>query len=344
MSGALSVNGVAGKSITVNLNVSVDAAGQIDVFGADEEVLSNVLYAEYKMDVSALYAQDGTSGLIEFWEPSTALGDIQVAYADDGVGGVEMKNAKAKLVAQELQKVLVDAMDARNPAALTTVASPFSDATYKDTNGVYIETYVKHREFGRLALSAYAHYIFGHQAATSAITNDKAFIENMLSLSDKGQDQTSAADRYGAWKISSTVADDVLDETKAGSTITTKSDANIALRLAYAICNKDVGPVSANATGGLANIVKQVIGQDATRAMGQDNNQLAPDVKQKLRFYPGDKIVVSIKLAAPEVILGTGTQNNANIVTGLYDKDKVAAGVQEETYAIVITLENKVVA
>jgi hypothetical protein len=340
-----SVNNVVGKNITVNLNVSVDAAGEIQVFGAPEEVLTNVLYAEYKMDVKALYSTDANgvqSGLIEFWEPSTALGDISVAYADDSVNGVLMKETQAKLVAQELQKVLVNAMDARNPASLTTVASPFSDIKYKDSNGAYIETYVKHREFGRLALSAYAHYIFGHQAATSAITNDKAFVENMLSLTDKGQDLTTAAERYAVWNKAASVTADLVS---AWSDITSTADANIALRLAKAICSKTTTANVSTATalaGDLANIVKQVIGQDATRAMGQDNNQLLPDVKQKLVFYAGDKIVVSIKLAAPTVTLGPS--QNAGIASSLYDKDGSAGILNEETYAIVITLEDKVIA
>jgi hypothetical protein len=340
-----SVNGVAGKNITVNLNVSVDAAGQIDVFGADEEVLSNVLYAEYNMDVSALYSTDVSgvqSGLIEFWEPSTALGDIQVAYADDIVNGVAMKETQAKLVAQELQKVLVNTINAQNPDNAAMVASPFNDNKYK-VNGTYIETYIKHREFGRLALSAYAHYIFGHQAATSAITNDQAFIENMLSLTN-GQDDTTAEKRYTSWnKLTGTGS--VANDISTWFNDTSAADANIALRLAKAICNKDVlNTVSGALAGDLANIVKQVIGQDATRAMGQDNNELAPGVKHKLRFYAGDKIVVSIKLAAPTVQLGTsGIPNNQNdkIKSSLYDTDMNTSEIDTETYALVITLGNK---
>ena len=318
-----SMNGVTGKNITVNLNVSVDANGNIDVFGAPAEVLQNVVYADYKMDTKALYDISNDSGLIEFWEPSAFLGDISVDYADD----MGMKEAKAKLIAQELEKVLVDGMDA-------TSASPFNADKYK-VAGVPVAQYVKHREFGRLALAAYAHYIFGHQAATSAITNDKSFIENMLSISDKGQDLTSAAERYAVWNKTLAIATDV----QMWSTSSSATDANIAVRLASAICTKSVVKRVSQATaaaGDLANIVKQVIGQDATRAMSQDNNQLEPDTKQKLRFYAGDKIVVSIKLTPPTVSLGQ--QGNTNITSGLYDKDAVAAGIQEETYAMVITL------
>jgi hypothetical protein len=309
-----SMNGVAGRNITVDLNVTVDANGTLEVFGESAPTLENIVYPEYKMDVKALYDISDDSGLIEFWEPSIALGKIAVAYANE-------KQAKAKLVAQELQKVLVDRMDA-------TLATPFNDAKYK-INGIPITEYIKHRDFGRLALASHAHYIFGHQAATSAITNDKVFIENMLSINDKGQDQTSPLDRYNAWTKLTSIATDVENWDSTES----KTDANLALRLAKLICTKLVTAYADDATNAdLGKIVAQVIGQDATRAMSQDNNQLAPDMRQKLRFYPGDKIVVSITLNKPDVIL----TNQGQLI-----KDDVLEGklpASAETYALVITL------
>lgn len=55
-----------------------------------------------------------------------------------------------------------------------------------------------------------------------------------------------------------------------------------------------------------SRIANQVLGQDASRAMDEDNNQLAPGMLQALEFRPGDIIFVQVKIVAPTVILGTG--------------------------------------
>jgi hypothetical protein len=301
------MNGVAGRNITVNLNVTVDANGEIQVFGEPAPTLSNTIFADVTLPASALWSQDDTAGLIQFWEPSTALGDIQCAYAD--------KQVKAEAIASGLQAVLVGPMDARDPANTATVASPFDDPKYASN----ADQYRKHEHFGRLALAAYAHYIFGHQAATSAITNDKAFMDAMMSLTN------------GTWNKS---AANVLSAGVQADA--SASNANIALRLANAIATKAEGLVSAATKNDLGKIVAQVLGQDATRAMTKDNNQLAPDLKQLLRFYPGDKIVVNIQLTAPTV--NVATQGNKNIIAGLYDKDKLTIAVENESYSLVITL------
>jgi hypothetical protein len=71
--------------------------------------------------------------------------------------------------------------------------------------------------------------------------------------------------------------------------------------------------------------------------MDQDNNEILPETRQLLRFFPGDKIVVNIKLAAPLVDSRWWSKSRtANTLVGLYDKDKVTANVQEENYSVVI--------
>ena len=68
-----------------------------------------------------------------------------------------------------------------------------------------------------------------------------------------------------------------------------------------ALVTGDVGP-----TGNLLSIVKQVLGQDASRAKGPDNTAGAPDLKQLLRFTAGDKIYFNIKLARPTLSVSNG--------------------------------------
>jgi hypothetical protein len=162
----------------------------------------------------------------------------------------------AKLIASNLQNVLKGQMDAFEGSS--AVASPFNDAKY-NTNA---EQYRKHSDFGRLALAAYAHYLFGHQAATAAITNDEAFMRGILSTDASGAWTKSTTGNVSTWSVTQTV-----------------TDANIALNLAKLIVTKSETQnrylnVAADSAS-LANIVRQVIGQDASRAMDQDNNALA---------------------------------------------------------------------
>jgi hypothetical protein len=84
----------------------------------------------------------------------------------------------------------------------------------------------------------------------------------------------------------------------------------------------------------LAYIVKQVIGQDASRAMNQDNSERTKDVKQLLRFYQGDKIFVQIKVKKPEVTFSDGT-STGQLVSATTLKTAVPDDI---TYTLVITV------
>jgi hypothetical protein len=308
------------KPITVNLNVTVDASGTIEVFGASGEPVSNVIVSQTTMPVDALY--DGSGGLIEFWEPSSDIGNITVGLYNTVAGGYQ---ATAKKLAAGFHKVLSHAFDCSG-------ATPYS--------GSYTQSqYYTHSDFGRVALSTYAHYLFGHAAATAAITNDVPFMKNILSLRDvSGELAVSATgvagDRVAAWKYQGMVD---ASNVQQWDTTFSPTDANLAVRLAYEVVSKgfnldgslNVSYVNSATTSSLANIVKQVIGQDASRAMGQDNNQLTPDIKQRLRFYADDVIYVQIKLPKPSVTVPGGQQVTA---TSLQDS------FTETTYTLKITL------
>jgi hypothetical protein len=90
-----------------------------------------------------------------------------------------------------------------------------------------------------------------------------------------------------------------------------------------------------NATG----IVRQVISQDPSRAAGQDNNQLTPDLHQGLLFAAGDVIYVQVTLKEPEIIQEVGvasTQMPGNSRAGAGRTAKFPSGGAQ--FALRITL------
>lgn len=256
--------------VTVNFNVIVDASGTVEVFGQAPTTMENVVVSNYYFSAAALYDSD-SNAVFEFWEPSTALGDISGTRKSNWTHYNNLRN--------ELQNVIsVGAMDASG-------AVPFNAAGYLST-----EQYYKHESFGRLALSMYAHYLFGHVAATAAITNDAAFIENM-----NGNNENTPGHALLAKKFTDAIRD--------------MSDADVTA------------------------IVKQVLGQDASRAKDQDNNTLPPDVKHSLKFLAGDIIYIQITLKQPTVTVTSGAAVAQQSEPG-------ASNVSEQTYALKITLSN----
>lgn len=315
-------------NVIVNFNAEIDASGQIRVFGTTPTDISlNVIYPHVTLPVNALY--DGSSALIEFFEPDNDLGNIHVKLASSpqfDVSNVPSYQYTSTILAKALQKILVDQFDCSS-------ASPFDDPKY--TNNIQ---YTTHREFGRVALSTYTHYLFGHVAATAAITNDVSFIQDMLSISDKGANNTTPLERYNAWNKLNMVHTSPVNSWNDAFGI---GDANLAVRLVKTLVFKGIDSNSdfivsnvnsiqdTSTDDSLANIVKQVIGQDATRAMGQDNNQLSPNESQLLRFFPGDKIAFNIRLPPPSIVIANSINPGAPSVAK-YDKI--------ENYAILITL------
>ena len=309
------VTNAASKPIIVNMNIEIDAENNISVFGEKPIVPVNVITANYRIPVDSLYDNANTKGLIEFWEPVDAQGDIRVELAHTALCGGEdsYKETAVKLV-NEIERCLCDKFNCLH-------AKPFNDLKY-DMN----ITYTHQRDFGRVALGTLAHFLFGHVDATSAITNDVSFIQSMLSLTvGTASEKESAAinedvitgptARFAAYDpmVLANVSDLVEEVGSA-------ADAKLAKRLVGAILRKGLGAdvsggrafkssnVIANADDSncLANIVRQVIGQDQTRSMNQDNSERTTDEHVLLRFYPQDVIYMNIKLKKPTVTLSPG--------------------------------------
>jgi hypothetical protein len=291
------------QNVTVNFNVTVDASGNIDVFGQEQPSITNKVVAAFNMPPSCLYEMldpsDNTGNAIfEFWEPSDALGTRKASLATTKPNYSSLLSNFGYF----LSKVFTNSLDA-------SMADPFNQAKYLNT-----PEYYTHPTFGRLALSSYAHYLFGHVAATAAITNDADFISTM----NKYENINTADINY----IGSSSYD------KFSST-----NANLAKRLVDKIGKLNDSQV--------LDIVNQVLGQDATRAMDVDNNEPAPGAKQPLKFYEGDKIYLNVQLTTPSVTYGNGQQSAplpSKFASDAGDNDATL----DRSYTIEITLQNHI--
>jgi hypothetical protein len=317
--------------VEVNFNIEIEADSKIELFGETFTAPAGYIVAEHTLPVDALYDASANKGLIEVYEPVGAQGDIKCALAhtdSSSEGGLNLSGAyqvTAKKLAEGLAELLCDEFDCSG-------AAPFDNYTTE-------VKYYKQRDFGRVALGSFAHYLFGHVDATAAITNDVAFVHNMLSVTAGGADESAggAAARYATW------TKDVSADLEAWSYASSPTDANLALRLVEAIVKKGkasndvtsttflesaVSDCSGVADPSLANIVKQVIGQDSSRLNNADGSERTKDIRQLLRFYAGDVIYVNIKVKKPTVeVTGTGSANApANSL------------VSENSYPIKITL------
>ena len=316
------------SAIEVNFNVQIDASGNIDVFNAAKPDVDEIIVAEHTLPTTALYDPSNFTGLLELWEPLDSQGDIKVQLADSDrtiTGGYLFTGAyqtSAKDLVTGLQAILCDSFDCSD-------ATPFSGYT----NNV---EYYKQRDFGRVALATYAHYMFGHVDATAAITNDKAFVEGMLSLDSAG-DSEVAATRADAYKLAKVT--EIANDVQSWSTASSGTDANLAIRLVKALVGKGLSAgvpvtslVNANDSASLANIVAQVVGQDASRLMNVDNSQRTLDQHMLLRFYAGDVIYMNITLATPSVSVGA---EGRQLVSGA----TLESMYSQTSYTLKITLE-----
>jgi hypothetical protein len=211
----------------------------------------------------------------------------------------------AKALATGLQAVLEGEFDC-------------SGATPYEGNYTDIE-YYKQANFGRVALGAFAHYLFGHVDATAAITNDAAFVANMLATNPTTADVenwTFTHDVTNA-NLALRLVEQVIAKGKAGAVI------------GGAIVPSDVSGAD-TAAASLAHIVKQVIGQDSSRANDVDGSERTLDKHLLLRFYADDVIYMQIALEPPTVeVSGSGNANKPS--NSLVTKSDV-------TYVLKITL------
>lgn len=110
--------------------------------------------------------------------------------------------------------------------------------------------------------------------------------------------------------------------------VNANADATGNNRLGYNLATAIYGMGTTAATA----VVNQVIGQDAARAKDQDNNLLAPDTWQDLKWYKDDIIYVSVTVKAPTVTV-TGNE--------IAQQSEPSSNF-ERTYMVKITLADPV--
>lgn len=249
-------------AVTVNLDVTVDASGNVSVFGQAPVTMNNIIVPALNLPASDLW-KSTTSSLIQFQgtaaNPNTINGRLDSVFAANAAFKTALKSSLATIVAGSFD---------------CSGATPYSSG-YSAADNYYTRV-----SFGQVALGAYAHDLFGHVAATAAIDNDVAFV--------------AAMNGTGA------------------------THANISGLLGDAI-------FALNTTK-CTEISKQVIGQDAARAMQEDNDAYSPDLWQDLKFVAGDVVYVSVNLQAPRVTLTNAAQQTTPTTN------------TSRTYALKITL------
>jgi hypothetical protein len=302
----------------VNFEVEISGNSALSIFGSVFEQPSNVIVADIKLPVNALYDDADKKGLIEFWEPIDDQENIYAQLANTNSldnGGdnlVDAYKVAMKQLAKGLARVLCGEFNC-------IAAQPFSEGKYSSK-----PEYTTQRDFGRVALGVFAHYMFGHVDATAAITNDVSFVKNMLSLTNDAAGNAAAVAetngdgaRYAAYKHKTEI--ETVELASWTNATGSAADANLAKRLVAEIVKKGLntdGTLKSSAVTNqlspadnkkeLAYIVSQVVGQDGTRLMNRDNSQRTKNVHQLLRFYENDIIYVSITLNTPQVTVSPG--------------------------------------
>lgn len=235
------------SNVTVNLDVVVDASANIMVFGQGPDILPNVIVAERNLPASDLYI--GTdNGMFQFY--GVSLPNAENNLVDDIIGQRNYNfTGSMEQLSSHFNYIINGLFDCSG-------AYPFAG---------YSADYQTYDTFGRIALAAYTHALFGHVAATAAVDNDVKFYNKM-----NGEGPTDA-------------------------------------RLANEIVTK----LFYMSVEGATKIAKQVIGQDASRAMHEDNDLNDPVGLQSLQFIAGDIIYVTIRLLPPTVSVSGTTADIA---------------------------------
>jgi len=274
------VGTVAHKSVVVDLGVALDARADAAVLDAEAPTVSgNVVTCNVALPAAALYG-DASDGLIEFWEPSDAdaIGTIDAKFTVNANGsGDAVWNGLnyAKKLVKDMHSCLTGALDC-------SAALPF--------NRLGNRSYDQYASVGDMTLGYIADKLFGHPAATAAITND-AHIKATMNASPGA---TAAAVDLGSGSVA----------IPSLNTSTAAGDQKLALRLVQTMlfANNVAGDASPAARA--TRIANSVIGQDADRARDADNNKLAPAQSAALPFYAGDILFFKLTLKSLDVFQG----------------------------------------
>ncbi len=148
-------------NVTVNLDVTVDASGDIVVFANDPPEIGNTGGASVQIDASTFF-KGNDDGLFRFQtRPNTSGGSSSSLYAEKNNAFTGSQSD----LEDAFKSVLSGAFD-------VSEAEPYSNYTNSEYHSV--------PSFGHLALGSYAYYLFGHVQATAAVDNDVSFINKLI--------------------------------------------------------------------------------------------------------------------------------------------------------------------
>lgn len=105
---------------------------------------------------------------------------------------------------------------------------------------------------------------------------------------------------FGHVDATAAIDNDTVFISKMNGTAT--GDGQLGIKLAEEVFTRLASPTA---------VVKQVLGQDASRALGVDNDANTPNGFQNLAFLAGDKVYMSITLEAPTVTIAATAPNAA---------------------------------
>jgi hypothetical protein len=151
--------------VSVNLNININTEYGVTVFEDTPININNVVICKTKLGVSNLYiSDDADEALFEFQgQDDDIAGRVISTFANE---------PNRAFLVSALAAILTN--DNNDSDALNAYeASPFNN---------YIADVPQmklYKSFGRLALAAYAYYLFGHVQATAAISNDTTIINFM---------------------------------------------------------------------------------------------------------------------------------------------------------------------
>ena len=210
-----------------------------------------------KVPLPASALYDGSdNAMFEFWEPSNDLCGNIVGRIASSVGA----GAGSAFIDRNAASMAEDFRDGMQAVLNGNIDA--SDANpFLSYVGAANEAYTFYPSFGHLALAYAAEGMFGHPSATAAITNDVDIVDGFNKADTTPFTQSP--------------------------TVSTANQA-LAQRLAHSLLNLD--------TDQATNVVRVVLGQDASRATNEDNSARQTDVHSALRFYANDVIYVQITL------------------------------------------------
>jgi hypothetical protein len=161
----------ANNRVVVSLQTSISVQGDVDLIAVSGELLSNVVVAQVDLSASHLYV-DASHGVIEFWESSDNRGTIHACISASGNAGGDGKSAQFAGFTDLSGDLSGGLHGVINGSLNASAATPFNGY------GATAE-YNTFASLGDMVLGLYAHYLFGHVAATAAIDNDAALVSYM---------------------------------------------------------------------------------------------------------------------------------------------------------------------